>query len=393
MNDQPILVAGGGIGGLAAALGLARQGRQVRLFEQAQAFEELGAGLQMSPNGVRALKALGAWEAVEASCVIPSEIHMRDGLSGALLQRIRLGKTFEERFGAPYRVCHRADLLAGLLTAARRNFGIELNTAKRATGVEDAGEAAHLAFADGSAAKGEAVIAADGIRSALRKTVAGEVAPTPRGVILYRGLMPLQRVPPEIEADCVTLWLCPGAHVVHYPVSNWRNFNVVVAVDGTLAEEGWRSPAHAGEVEHRLAGACEELTALLGAPASWMRWPGTDLAPLPQWTRGRVALLGDAAHATLPFLAQGAVMALEDAVVLSREIARTAQPAEAFRAYEGQRRQRTARIQEQSRAMSRIYHASGVVAAGRNLTLRLSGPSFALGRLEWIYRWTPDAPA
>jgi 2-polyprenyl-6-methoxyphenol hydroxylase-like FAD-dependent oxidoreductase len=390
MDDQPILIAGGGIGGLAAALGLARHGRPVRLFEQAPAFEEIGAGLQMSPNGVRALKALGAWDAVEPSCVIPSEIHVRDGLSGALLQRIRLGKTFEERFGAPYRVCHRADLLAGLVTAARRNFRIELNTAKRATSVEDTGEAARLGFADGSSASGAAVVAADGIRSALRAAVAGAVEPVQRGVILYRGLMPLQRVPPEIEADCVTLWLCPGAHVVHYPVSNWRNFNIVAAVDGTLPAEGWKTPAHAGEVPKRLAGVCEELALLLAAPASWMRWPGADLALLPQWTRGRVALLGDAAHATLPFLAQGAVMALEDAVVMSREVARGPDVVQAFHAYERQRRDRTAKVQEQSRGMRRIYHASGVVAAGRNLTLRLSGPSFALGRLEWIYRWTPD---
>lgn len=391
MDDHPILVAGGGIGGLAAALGLARQGRPVRLFEQAPAFEEIGAGLQMSPNGVRALKALGAWDAVEPSCVIPSEIHMRDGLSGALLQRIRLGKTFEERFGAPYRVCHRADLLAGLVTAARRNFAIELNTGKRATAAEDTADGVRLAFADGGTARGAAVIAADGIRSALREGVAGSIAPTPRGVILYRGLMPLQRVPAEIEADCVTLWLCPGAHVVHYPVSNWRNFNVVVAVEGSLPDDGWKTPAHSGEVPKRLPGVCEELALLLAAPASWMRWPGADLPALPQWSKGRVALLGDAAHATLPFLAQGAVMALEDAVVLSREVAHTADLAAALRGYEGLRRPRTARVQEQSRAMSRIYHAGGVVAAARNLTLRLAGPSYALSRLEWIYRWTPDS--
>lgn len=393
MDDTPFLVAGGGIGGLAAALGLARRGRPVRLFEQAAGFEEIGAGLQMSPNGVRALKALGAWEAVEPSCVIPSEIHVRDGLSNALLQRIRLGKPFEERFGAPYRVCHRADLLAGLVTAAKRNFAIELNTGKRAAGVEDTGKDAVLTLSDGSAAAGAAVVAADGIRSALRAAVAGEVRPTPRGVILYRGLMPLNRVPPEIEADCVTLWLCPGAHVVHYPVSNWRNFNIVVAVDGSLPDEGWKTAAHSGEVPKRLPGACEELALLLAAPASWMRWPGADLAPLPQWTKGRVALLGDAAHATLPFLAQGAVMALEDAVVMSREVAGTGDVADGFRGYERRRRARTARVQEQSRSMARIYHASGLLAAGRNLTLRLAGPSYALGRLEWLYRWTPDGPA
>ncbi|MFO1133033.1 MAG: FAD-dependent monooxygenase [Hyphomicrobiales bacterium] len=391
MDDHPFLIAGGGIGGLAAALGLARHGRPVRLFEQAQTFEEVGAGLQMSPNGVRALKALGAWDAVEPSCVIPSEIHVRDGLSGALLQRIRLGKTFEERFGAPYRVCHRADLLAGLVTAARRNFAIELNTARRATGAEEAADHVRLAFADGASARGAGVIAADGIRSALRAGVAGDVKATPRGVILYRGLMALQRVPPEIEADCVTLWLCPGAHVVHYPVSNWRNFNVVVAIEGSLPDEGWKTPAHSGEVPRRLPGVCEELSLLLAAPASWMRWPGADLPALPQWSKGRVALLGDAAHATLPFLAQGAVMALEDAVVLSREVAQTADLPAALRSYEGLRRPRTARVQDQSRGMSRIYHAQGVVALARNLALRLAGPSHALGRLEWIYRWTPES--
>lgn len=392
MDEQPILIAGGGIGGLAAALGLARQGRTVRLFEQAQAFEEVGAGLQMSPNGVRALKALGAWEAVEPSCVIPSEIHMRDGLSGALLQRIRLGKPFEERFGAPYRVCHRADLLAGLLTAAKRNFAIELNTGRRAAAVEDGGATVSLGFADGTSVRGAAVIAADGLRSTLRTSVAGEVKPVPRDVILYRGLMPLQRVPPEIEADCVTLWLCPGAHVVHYPVSNWRNFNVVVAVDGTLPDEGWKSPATDGEVARQLPGVCEELSLLLAAPASWMRWQGADLPALSHWTKGRVALLGDAAHATLPFLAQGGVMALEDAIVISRELTGSPDVAAAFSAYERLRRARTARVQEQSRSMSRIYHAGGVVAAARNLTLRLSGPSYALSRLEWIYRWTPTDP-
>lgn len=389
MTDLPYLVAGGGIGGLAAALGLAAGGTPVCLFEQAPAFEEVGAGLQMSPNGVRALRALGAWEAVEPACVIPSEIHMRDGRSGALLQRITLGKSFEQRFGAPYRVCHRADLLSGLLETARAKGGIELNTASKVAGAEDLGTSVRLALEGGTPAEGRALIAADGIRSTLRNAVCGPVAPTPRGVILYRGLVPLQKVPPEIEADCVTLWLYPGAHVVHYPVSNWRNFNIVVAVDGALTDGGWNAPAPSAEVARAFPGACEDLGSILSAPATWLRWPGADLPDLPRWSKGRMALLGDAAHATLPFLAQGAVMALEDAVVLSREVARASSLPEAFQSYEQQRKPRTARVQEQSRGMSRIYHASGPLAFARNVTLSLASPSFALSRLEWIYRWAP----
>ncbi len=393
MNDLPFLVAGGGIGGLAAALGLAGHGRAVRLFEQAPSFAEVGAGLQMSPNGVAALRALGAWEAVEPSCVIPSEIHMRDGRSGALLQRIRLGKSFENRFGAPYRVCHRADLLAGLLEAARQTGTIELNTGRKAVAAEDLKDSARLAFAEGQSATGRAVIVADGIRSTLRAGIAGPAAPAARRVTLYRGLVPLEKVPPEIEADCVTLWLCPGGHVVHYPVSNWRNFNIVAAADGDPGESGWQTPAALGEVARRFTGACEELDSMLASSATWLRWPGADLPVLPSWSSGNMALLGDAAHASLPFLAQGAVMALEDAVVLARETAGAQSTADAFRAYERQRKPRASRVQEQSRHMCRIYHAGGLTALARNLTLNLASPSFALNRLEWIYRWRPENSA
>lgn len=390
MNDNPFLVAGGGIAGLAAALGLSAQGAPVRLFEQAKAFEEVGAGLQMSPNGVRALKALGAWDAVEPSCVIPSEIHVRDGVTGAVLQRIRLGKNFEERFGAPYRVCHRADLLAGLLTAARDRKSVELNTSAKAMSAANTDAGARISLANGATAEGRAVIAADGIRSALRNAVAGPLSPVPRGTVIYRALVPLAKVPSEIEPDCVTLWLCRGGHVVQYAVSNWRNFNIVAACDGAMDDAGWNEPAKSAEVARRFSGVCEDLANLLATPPTWLRWPGADLAPVQRWSNGKIVLAGDAAHATLPFLAQGAVMSLEDAVVLARETAR-GQPLEAaFTAYERMRKPRTTRIQEQSRRMARIYHAAGAIAFFRNLTLNLGSPSMALKRVEWIYRWMPE---
>lgn len=390
MSEHSFLIAGGGIAGLAVALGLSGRGQPVRLFEQAKAFEEIGAGLQMSPNGVRALRELGAWEAVEPSCVIPSEIHVRDGMTGAILQRIRLGKPFEDRFGAPYRVCHRADLLAGLLTAARHRPAVELNTSRKAVSATNTETGARITFADGTSADGQAVVAADGIRSTLRAAVAGESAPVARDTVIYRALVPIARIPSEIEPDCVTLWLCRGGHVVHYAVSSWRNFNIVAACDGTIEEEGWNAPVNFTEVARRFTGVCEDLGNLLAAPANWLRWPGTDLNPVPRWSNGRMVLAGDAAHATLPFLAQGAVMALEDAVVLARETAKDQSLESAFAAYEQQRKPRTTRIQEQSRKMSRIYHANGALAFFRNLTLNFSSPTMALNRLDWIYRWTPD---
>jgi 2-polyprenyl-6-methoxyphenol hydroxylase-like FAD-dependent oxidoreductase len=386
MEEFPILVAGGGIAGLAAALGLARQGKAVRLFEQAEAFAEAGAGLQMSPNGVRALMALGAWEHVEASCVVPSGIHVRDGRSGRLLQRIQLGKGFEQQFGAPYRVCHRADLLAGLLAAARQQPMIELNTGQAVLGPADSG----LRLANGQEIAGVAVVAADGIRSQLRASVCGDVAPQFRGAALYRSLLPLSQLPPQTVADCVTLWLCPGAHVVHYPVSNWRNFNILVAADGAELEGGWQSPAERQDVLGHFADLAPALVDLLAAAPSWRRWAGADLPPLARWSAGRTVLTGDAAHATLPFLAQGAMMALEDAVVLGQEMGRRTDLTEAFQHYERRRKPRTARVQHQSRGMSSAYHAAGFKADARNLVLRLAGPSFALNRLSWIYRWTPD---
>ncbi|WP_373506140.1 FAD-dependent monooxygenase [Aestuariivirga sp.] len=389
MSDLPFLVVGGGIAGLGAALGLSGLGAGVRLFEQAAAFEEVGAGLQMSPNGVRALQALGAWDAVEPSCVIPSEIHVKDGVSGALLQRIRLGKTFENRFGAPYRVCHRADLLAGLVATARNRPAIELRNSSAVTGVELAVAQAALVLDVGETAAGRAVIAADGIRSRLRQEVCGKVDPVHRGHLIHRGLIPLKSVPPEIEIDCVTLWLCPGGHVVHYPVSNWRSFNIVAAVDGTAAEGGWQQPAGSDEMMRHFPAVVEDLSALLAAVPDWRRWQGADLPELPRWSKGNLVLAGDAAHATLPYLAQGAVMALEDAVVLSQQVRTASSLGSAFTTYESLRRARTSRIQAQSRRMGWAYHARGATALARNAVLRLGG-GVAVRQMEWIFGWSPD---
>ena len=387
--DKPFLIAGGGIAGLAAALGLARGGRDIRLFEQAAAFEEVGAGLQMSPNGVRALQELGAWDAVEATCVIPTEIHVRDGLSGKLLQRIRLGKGFEISFGAPYRVCHRADLLEGLVRTVRERRGITLETGRRARSVETHGDGAALHL-DGETVDGAAVICADGIRSALRRAVCGDVAPVDRGHVIFRSLIPLADVPSAIETDCVNLWLYPGGHVVHYAVSNWRSLNIVVALESDgITATGWTDAADGSTVRQAFLEADDVLQELLTRPVAWMRWRGADLPELQVWNRDNIVLIGDAAHATLPYLAQGAVMALEDAVVLGREIAMRARPAEAFAAFTALRMPRTARLQRESRRLGEIYHARGLKSLLRNAALSVLGPDAALNRNRWIYDWGP----
>jgi salicylate hydroxylase len=387
MASEPFLVAGGGIAGLAASLALSASGHAVSLCEQAPDFTEVGAGLQMSPNGVSALRRLGAWDAIEPHCVQPSEIHVRDGTSGNLLQRIRLGKPFEMSFGAPYRVCHRADLLAGLLAVARTRLAVRLQTMCRATHMASTAAGATLALADGTEARGQAVLAADGIRSTLREQIAPGTRPCFRGHILYRGLLDLADVPSAIASDCVTLWLCAGGHVVHYPVSNWRKFNVVAAVESAPPASGWSAPGEAGPLLAHFDRADEALQELLGKPRTWLLWPGADLAELPRWTRERLALIGDAAHASLPYLAQGAVMALEDAATLAEALAAEPDCTRALALYEARRRPRTARIQRESRRLGRLYHARGAMALVRNAGLRLLGPEAALARHRWIYGW------
>ena len=388
MSDLPFLVAGGGIAGLAAALGLSRAGQSVRLFEQAASFAEVGAGLQMSPNGVRALMALGAWENVAPHCVSLTEIHVRNGLSGGLLQRIRLGKPFEQRFGAPYRVCHRADLLQGLLASARARPEIELNTGHMVQSAAIASHQATLHFAAAAPVSGRAIIAADGIRSILRQQVCGPFEPVFRGHAIFRALMPLKSVPPEIEADCVTLWLCPGGHVVHYPVSNWRNFNIVAAVDANAAGSGWGEPRSNRDLLHYFPDIAEDLAALLQQPVSWLGWHATDLAGLPTWSKDNLLLVGDAAHATLPYLAQGAVMALEDAATLSG-LLKSGYDAGTFGRFEKLRKPRTTKVQDRSRKLGQIYHAQGLAATARNAALRLAGARLTARQTGWLYEWAP----
>lgn len=374
MADSPFLIVGGGIAGLAAGLGLARIGKSAHVFEKAPSFEEVGAGLQLGPNAVRALQCLGAWDAIAPHCVAPAEIHVRDGLSGNILQRILLGVEFEKRFGAPYRVAHRADLHNALLESARSKPGIVLQNSAEVTRVSIAETT--LSLKSGVSFNGEAIIAADGVHSTIRNLMAGEPGKNPIGHLLHRGLIPIASVPASVNIDAVTLWLFPGGHLVHYAVSNWRHFNIVAAVEDSGISL-WTA----------FQGACQPLADILDLKIKWMKWPALDFAPAPDWSRNRTVLIGDAAHASLPYLAQGAAMALEDACVLSSAIKNAGELESAFRNFSGSRFERTSAIQKRSRQLGNIYHARGVLRQARNAALKATPRRSFIKRMSWIYDW------
>ncbi len=374
MVDSPFLIVGGGMAGLAASLGLARIGKSSHLFEKAAAFSEVGAGLQLGPNAVRALQWLGAWDAVAPHCVSPKEIHVRDGMSGAFLQRVPLGAGFEKQFGAPYRVAHRADLQNGLLHYARQNSAITLETNSEVTGV--AIEHTTLTFKSGKELAGKAIIAADGVHSTIRKNIGHASNHRPVGHMLYRGIMPTHLIPPGVNTEVVTLWLYPGGHVVHYCVSNWQQFNIVASIEDPAATPATAFPS-----------ACKPLADILNMQSQWLAWPGLDSQPDSHWTQNNTVLIGDSAHATLPYLAQGAAMALEDACVLATALQVSDDIPSAFQDFSGQRFERTTAIQNKSRQLGRIYHARNPLRLARNLALKATPPRSFINRLAWIYNW------
>ena len=374
MADSPFLIVGGGIAGLAAALGLARIGKSSHVLEKAPDFEEVGAGLQLGPNAVRALQWLGAWDALAPQCVSPSEIQVRDGLTGKTLQRIKLAADFETKFGAPYRVAHRADLQNALLQSARSKPGINLQNNAEVASVSIAETT--LALKSGIGLKGEAIIAADGVHSAIRKLLTGQPGRNTLGHMLHRGLTPVASVPASVNIDAVTLWLFPGGHVVHYAVSNWRNVNIVAAVDDPEISL-WTA----------FQGACQPLADILDLKINWTKWPALDFSSAPNWSRNRTVLIGDAAHASLPYLAQGAAMALEDACVLSNAIRNSTKLEIAFQDFSNLRFKRTSAVQNRSRQLGRIYHAKGALRIARNIVLKSTSPHRFMKQLSWIYDW------
>ncbi|MFO7854518.1 MAG: FAD-dependent monooxygenase [Paracoccaceae bacterium] len=388
-----IVVVGAGIGGLAASLALAREGHAVSVVERARALGEVGAGLQLSPNAMRAVDALGIGAMVREFASRTEAVELRLAGLGARVHRLELGAAAEARWGAPYLHVHRADLHGGLRRGAEA-AGVAIRLDETADGVDAEGPRATLRTSRGGL-EADLAIAADGVRSALRETVAGESAPTWSGARAWRALVPARGLPEALAVPQATLWMGPRGHVVTYPLRNRTLVNLVAVEERAgPAEEGWSHPGDPAALRAAFRGWDPAVDALLAAAEAPKIWGLYDHRPLPCWRRGRVALLGDAAHPTTPFLAQGAAMALEDAVVLARAL-RNRTPEAGLQAYEAARAPRTRRLVRAAGRAGRNYHSRSLperlVKGGALAALGALAPERAAALNDWIYRYDPVA--
>jgi salicylate hydroxylase len=395
--SRTIFVAGAGIGGLTAALALAAQGFRVVILEKTERLEEAGAGLQLSPNASRVLIALGLEPRLAARAVIPEAISLMSAQSGGEVIRMPLGEAATFRAGAPYWVMHRADLQAALQAEVNDNPDIELRLgcqfedavahAKGLTVVQRSGMTRQQEVAMG-------LIGADGIWSTLRHHLFPQVQPQFSGLIAWRGTLDATQLPREHTSRRVQVWMGPQAHLVAYPISGAQRINVVAVVPGTWNRPGWSAPGETHEIKNAFASTRWPSNArmMIGAVDGWRKWALFTVPDGGEWTKGAIALLGDAAHAMLPFAAQGAGMAIEDAAVLAKCLGEAAGETgagipQALKRYAKLRRARVARVQRAAERNGRIYHLTGPMAFARDLSIRAMGATRMLARQDWIFDW------
>lgn len=391
-------MAGGGIGGLAAAFALAREGVALTVIEQAAAFGEVGAGLQLGPNAVRVLADWGLRDALDAVAAWPEALQVRDAAQGRVLGQMRLGADIGRRHGQPYACLHRADLHALLLQAAQAQHGVDWRLATRLTAVIERSDTVKLTLDDGATLVGPALVGCDGLWSRVRHAVADTLPPVPTGHVAYRGLVAASQLPAAMRAARVQVWLGPRLHVVHYPVRRGEAFNLVAVVhtqSGAPRDaQSWSEPATRADLQAALGPMHPELAGWLDAVPAWTRWVLHDRAPLSGphgMAGGRIALLGDAAHPMRPYLAQGAAMALEDAWTLGRlmtDASLTDWP-QRFESYAALRWARNARVQRRSRRNGTVFHARGPLRWARNAAMALLGERLLDN--AWLYRGPGDA--
>jgi 2-polyprenyl-6-methoxyphenol hydroxylase-like FAD-dependent oxidoreductase len=384
--ELPILIAGGGIGGFAAALALTQKGFPVQVIERAADFHELGAGIQLGPNVFRMFEILGVSEEMSHWAVFPNNLIMRDALNGAEITRIPAGEPLHQRFGYPYAVIHRADLHKVLIDAVKRSPLATMTTSCKVVSYEDHGDRVVVQTETGKALEGAALIGADGLWSAVRNQLVGDGKPRVSGHIAYRGVIPLAKVPEHLWENNVVLWAGPKTHLVHYPLHRGEVYNLVVVFHSSRYEEGWDTYGDPSELHERFAGQHPKVREFLSMANEWKMWVLCDRDPISKWTEGRVTLLGDAAHPMLQYLAQGGCMAIEDAVVLARCLADSkGDHNAAFLSYQQQRYLRTTRVQLTARMYGDIYHATDAVRDLRREMLAGRTPEQAYNGMSWLY--------
>ena len=390
--SRQVLIAGGGIGGLAMALAASRAHWDVHLFERAAVFSEVGAGIQLGPNVVKVLHQWGLAEALSRVAAFPELLQVRDAARGQVLGTLRLGAVMAARYGAPYVTLHRADLHSLLLEAVQQHTSTRLHLARPLESFHQTPQAVTVHTAGGLVSEGDVLIGADGLWSSIRQQLLGDGLPQRTGHLAYRALVPQSTLPEHLRSQNVTVWLGARMHIVHYPVRGGAWLNVVAIVHGDITTEAntWDHSAHAADLITALAGSHAELQDLVRAIDNWRLWPLCDRPPMQgayQHALGRVALLGDAAHPMRPYLAQGAGMAIEDAAELGHLMPLAADPAfdvpVLLQRYALNRWQRNARVQARAQRNGQIFHAQGLLRWGRDAAMNVLGEK--LLDMPWLY--------
>jgi 3-hydroxybenzoate 6-monooxygenase len=377
------LIVGGGIGGLTAAVALARRGRAVHVLEKAEAFTEIGAGLQLAPNATRLLAELGVMDAIAAHAVFPARLLWMDALAERPLTAIDLGDAFRRHYGHPYLVMHRGDLLSVLLEACKESGRVTLEASRDVIAVEDLGATARARCADGDTFEADILVAADGLWSGIRRMLHPD-EPTRVPYVAYRGTLPMNQISPHAGADTVVMWVGPDMHFVQYPIRRGDEFNQVAVFRSptySTSSDDWGTP---DQLDAHFSQCCDYVRDCVKVMWRHIRWPMYDREPIGDWVRNRIALLGDAAHPMFQYIAQGACQAVEDGFYLARQVAEKPDPAQALEAYRKERYLRTARVQITARAMGSFFHLSGIPAELRNAMMAARAPT-DYAPLDWLY--------
>ncbi|MFN3494646.1 MAG: 3-hydroxybenzoate 6-monooxygenase [Hydrogenophaga sp.] len=388
-STPPVLVSGGGIGGLAAALALVRQGFQVQVFEQAPEIGEIGAGIQLGPNAFHAFDALGIGDKARGRAVYTEYMVMHDAIDESRVGRIDTGEAFRARFGNPYAVIHRADIHGSLLEGAVETGRVQFFTNTRIEKIEqdEANKTVTVVDQNGRRWTGQALIGADGGKSVVRAQYVND-PPRVTGHVVYRAVVDKADFPEDLRWNAASLWAGPKCHLVHYPLRGGEQYNVVVTFHSRQQEQWGVTDGSKEEVESYFQGICPKARQLIELPKSWKRWATADREPIDTWVFGRVTILGDAAHPTTQYMAQGACMALEDAVTLGEALRVHGNNWDAaLPLYQRSRVTRTARIVLSGREMGRLYHATGVERLVRNSLWKGRSQDRFYDAMEWLYGW------